>query len=76
MIQTAEPTSKLISGEELTAMGDIGRCELVEGKIVQLDFNSGEHGSIVGNISGVLGGFVEARDLAGFGGRCRHLHTS
>ncbi len=63
MIQTAEPTTKLVSGAELLAMGDIGRCELIEGKIVQLDFNSGEHGSIVGNISGVLGGFVEARDL-------------
>jgi Uma2 family endonuclease len=41
---TAEET--LITGEELAAMGDIGPCELVGGRIVRMSPTGDEHGGI------------------------------
>ena len=32
---TSKVEAKLITGDELAEMGDIGRCELVEGEIIR-----------------------------------------
>lgn len=63
-VQTVAMTiEKLIGGEELLAMGDVGRCELVEGKIIRLGWNPIQHGGIVGNFCDALYTFVHPRQL-------------
>ncbi len=63
MIRTVAPTTRLITGEELLAMGDIGRCELVEGRIVMLSPVGYPHGIIEGNFFAALREFVASRKL-------------
>lgn len=46
----APTEEKLITGEEFLAMGDIGPCELVNGRIVPMSTNGGEHGLIESEI--------------------------
>ena len=45
-VLTAPPKHriKLITGEELLAMGDIGPCELIDGRIVSMTPTGSEHG--------------------------------
>jgi Uma2 family endonuclease len=62
-IQTAEPKTKLVTGEELAVMGDIGRCELVEGKIAMKSPTGSRHGSVEHNFVYVLTSFVQPRKL-------------
>lgn len=63
-IQSLEvKTTDLISGEKLLAMGNIGRCELVEGKIVMFGPAVSLHGSIEGNFAFALTSFVDPRKL-------------
>jgi Uma2 family endonuclease len=58
VITTAPPETKLITGEELLAMGDIGPCELIDGRIARKNFASVEHGLAVANLGCALGEFV------------------
>lgn len=46
----APAAEKLITGEEFLAMGDIGPCELVNGRIVPMSTNGGEHSLIESEI--------------------------
>lgn len=55
---TAEIKQKLITGEELLEMGDIGRCELVEGEIVRMSPTNVEHAYLENEIGRLLGNFV------------------
>ena len=55
--------TSLITGEELAAMGDLGPCELVEGKIVAMSPTGYKHGGVEANISAALLSFVRERDL-------------
>jgi len=57
------PRTRRITGEELLAMGDIGPCELIEGKIVPMTPTGGEQGVIESNLSRHLGNFVVDRKL-------------
>lgn len=57
------PATRLITGDELFEMGDIGPCELVEGRIVPMSPSGGEHGVITFLIGSVLTQFVRARKL-------------
>lgn len=57
----------LITGEKLAAMGDVGPCELVEGKIVEIRPASYRHGEVVGNISQALFLFVQTHQLGHIG---------
>ena len=59
----APPKEKLITGNELLAMGDIGPCELVDGRIVHMTPTGGEHGAIEFNLGGELRSFVRQRNL-------------
>ena len=47
-------TTKLITGEELLAMGDIGRCELIYGGVVKMSPSGFEHGEITNSIGTLL----------------------
>lgn len=58
-----QENEKLITGQELLAMGDIGRAELVDGRIVYMAPTSGGHGYSEVEIAAVLRNFVRARKL-------------
>ena len=46
-----------ITGEELQAMGDMGPCELIDGRIVPMTPAGGEHGKIESRLTARLEGF-------------------
>jgi Uma2 family endonuclease len=46
--------TKLITGAELERMGDIGPCELVEGRIVSMSPTSHQHGEVETNFAAAL----------------------
>jgi Uma2 family endonuclease len=52
---------RAISGEELLAMGDIGPCELVDGRIVPVTPTGGEHAAIEFRLGAALSAFVRER---------------
>lgn len=60
--QVAEK-QKIITGDELLAMGDIGRCELVEGRIVPMSPTGNEHGICESIFNYHLRAFVEKHRL-------------
>lgn len=58
------PSHKVpITGEELLAMGDIGRVELVKGEVVPMSPTGHAHGFIEVNFAAVLHAFVHQRKL-------------
>jgi len=60
----ASPETKLITGEELLAMGDIGPSELIDGRIVMMSPTGGEHGFIeLFTLGSELAVFVRRRKL-------------
>ncbi|MBI4790891.1 MAG: Uma2 family endonuclease [Chloroflexi bacterium] len=68
MNQTATRTmppaeKKLITAEELYAMGDIGPCELVQGEIVNMTPTGDKHGNIESNFDVALKQFVRQHKL-------------
>lgn len=58
-MESAEIVTSLITGEELEAMGEIGPCELVDGRIVPMRPTGGRHGIIEFRLSSALGRFIE-----------------
>lgn len=62
-VATAPTEIKLITGEELLEMGDIGPCELIDGRIVPMSPTSLKHGRLEAELSRQLGNFVEARKV-------------
>lgn len=57
------PEVKLITGEGLLAMGDIGRCELIDGRIVPMSPAGDEHGYVEFNLGAELRAFVRQHNL-------------
>jgi Uma2 family endonuclease len=57
------PQTKLITGAELFAMGDIGPCELIDGRIVSMPLTGQKHGMIELNIASELRAFVRRYKL-------------
>ena len=55
--------TKLITGEELAVMGDIGPCELIEGRVVPTTPTGDEHGGYEGNFYAPLRAFVQSHKL-------------
>ncbi|NJN68307.1 MAG: Uma2 family endonuclease [Chloroflexaceae bacterium] len=62
-LSVPEGASRLITGEELFAMGDIGPCELIDGRIVPMTPPGGEHGRIEISLGAMLFHFVEQHNL-------------
>lgn len=56
-------TEALITGDELLAMGDMGPCELVEGRIVRMSPTGLEHGGYESNFDEHLKAFVRHHRL-------------
>ena len=57
------PKARLITGEELLAMGDIGPCELIDGRIVRMNPTGLQHGNIEIALGSALREFVRKRGL-------------
>jgi Uma2 family endonuclease len=57
------PAEVLVTGEELLAMGDIGPCELIEGRIVRMSPTGLAHGDYEGNFFEQLKTFVRRESL-------------
>jgi len=55
--------TKPVTAEELFAMGDIGRCELIRGEIVHLAPAGAEHGDVAGELLGMIWSFVRKHQL-------------
>ena len=62
-IKTVVDDHKLITGTDLAAMGDIGRCELIAGRVVRMSPTGHEHGSYESNFHYHLANFVRAKQL-------------
>ncbi len=63
MTQATTSRPRLITADELMAMGDIGRCELVRGELVMMSPTGYQHGDVTGNIHGLLWTFVNKHNL-------------
>ncbi|HYN87752.1 MAG TPA: Uma2 family endonuclease [Ardenticatenaceae bacterium] len=63
MTATAATETKLITGEELLAMGDIGPCELIDGEIVRMSPTGGRHAVVELRFGRRLASFVEDRGI-------------
>ena len=53
----------LITGEELLEMGDIGPCELVEGRIIKMSPVKTPHGKYESRLDRILAAYVEEKNL-------------
>lgn len=62
-VALAPPKEKLITGKELLAMGDIGPCELIDGRIVPMTPTGDEHGTIEFNLGSELRTFARKNKL-------------
>ena len=58
-----ENKESLVTGEELARIPDLGRCELVRGRIVRAGPAFQEHGRVEGNVFQELRSFAEPRKL-------------
>jgi Uma2 family endonuclease len=56
-------TTRHITADELLAMGDIGRCELIYGELVMMSPAGAEHGVVAGRVFRFIADYVEAHDL-------------
>jgi Uma2 family endonuclease len=60
---TSPTDARPITGEELASMPDLGPCELVLGRIVEMSPTGGEHGRVEANFCVALRSFVQPRKL-------------
>ena len=60
---TTPTKTPLITGEELFAMGDIGPCELIDGRIVPMSPTGGKHGLLELYLGSALHHFVQEHGL-------------
>jgi Uma2 family endonuclease len=61
--QTVQKAPKLLTGEDLFALGDIGRTELIKGELIRMAPTGYPHGIIENNFGRVLGDFAHQRKL-------------
>ena len=54
---------ELMTGEELAVLGDLGRCELITGRLVYMSPTGHVHGTIESTIGALLREFVRERKL-------------
>ncbi len=58
-----ETNHAIMTADELLAMGDIGRCELVRGELVRMSLNTFEHGAVAAQIGWRLDGHAQRNQL-------------
>jgi Uma2 family endonuclease len=60
---TAPAHETLVTIEDLERMGDLGRCELVDGRIVRMTPTGEEHGGVEAKLATAVENFVAPRKL-------------
>ena len=60
---SVRPRDSVITGDDLLELGEVGPCELVEGKVVSMAPTGGEHGRVEVRFASVLNHFVSDRRL-------------
>ena len=55
--------TKLVTAEEFFEMGDIGRCELINGEIIHMAPAGAEHGDIAMEVARLIANHVKAHGL-------------
>ena len=60
---TMTTTTQLITADQLLAMGDIGRCELLYGELVMMSPAGPTHGYVAARLNRFISVFVDANDL-------------
>src|SRR4051812_28964652 len=60
---TTVAAPKLVTADDLLAMGDIGRCELIYGELVMMSPAGAEHGIVALRVGSFLREFVDANGL-------------
>ena len=63
MDQLMTQTDKLLTGDDLLAMGDIGSCELIDGRIMSMSPTGGEHGYLEFRMGFELERFVRQQQI-------------
>lgn len=58
-----ETNQATMTAEELLALGDMGRCELIEGELVRMSPGGFEHGTVASRIDRLIGDYVERHQL-------------
>ena len=62
-VETSTAQPQLLTGEEVYAMGDIGRAELIKGVLKRMSPAGHPHGYIEFNLGWILGNFVRQHKL-------------
>ena len=62
-VNVAPPEVVLLTGEELAALGDVGPCELVEGRIVSMSPTGDKHAGYESNFDVAIASYVTAHRL-------------
>ena len=62
-VPRTRPKAQQITGEELLAMGDIGPCELIDGRVVRMNPIGRSHAYVAANLSMTLNQFVRQHKL-------------
>ncbi|HEY2381131.1 MAG TPA: Uma2 family endonuclease [Terriglobia bacterium] len=62
-IQDHPTTEILVTGDQLLTMGDVGPCELVEGRVVRMSPTGAEHGGCELNFGELIQRFVRQHKL-------------
>ncbi len=65
----------LLSAEDVLAMGNIGRWELVKGELIKMNPAGGEHGRLAMSIGAILWNFVRTHKLGEVFGAETGLYT-
>ena len=74
--ETTSKNQSLLTGEDLYALGDIGRTELVKGVLVNMAPTGHPHGFVEFNIGGILRNFVRQHGLGRVMGGEVGIYTS
>ncbi len=62
-VPRTRPRAQQITGERLLAMGDIGPCELIDGRVVRMNPIGRSHAHVAANLSMTLNQFVRQHKL-------------
>ena len=62
-VPRTRPGAQQITGERLLAMGDIGPCELIDGRVVRMNPIGRSHAYVAANLSMTLNQFVRQHKL-------------
>jgi Uma2 family endonuclease len=58
-----DSVENITTAEQLLAAGDIGRCELIRGRLITMPPNGAEHGWIAATLAASLATFAERRSV-------------